>query len=105
MDKWVLEHDKELNTMTWFKYQNQVSKLGCTVCKGFADNIRGSNLVHPAPGVCLIGMIGSMTVQIQIITVSLILAIQTVTVTLDLKKTKTSMLNIIIIYMSLFFYT
>ena len=46
VDKWILEHDKTLNTATWLKYDKadrfHVARLKCTVCQRFADKIRGS---------------------------------------------------------------
>ena len=46
VDKWILDHDKILNTATWLSYEkadrHQVAKLVCTVCKRFEEKIKGS---------------------------------------------------------------
>ncbi len=52
VDKWILDHDKDINTVTWLKYEKadryHVALLKCTVCKRFVDKIRGSRNFSPA---------------------------------------------------------
>ena len=46
VEKWILEHDKTLNTSTWLEYEASdcyhVATLKCKVCTRFVDKIRGS---------------------------------------------------------------
>ena len=52
VDKWILEHDKSLNTATWLKYdkadRHHMARLMCSVCKQFEDKIKGSRNFCPA---------------------------------------------------------
>ena len=52
VEKWILDHDKALNTSTWLKYDKadryHVARLKCTVCKRFVDKIRGCRNFSPA---------------------------------------------------------
>ncbi len=45
VDKWILEHDKTLNTSTWLEYtvedRYQVAILRCKVCVLFEDKLKG----------------------------------------------------------------
>ena len=51
MEKWILDHDKVLNTATWMKYDKadcyHVSHLKCAVYKRFVDKIRSSRNFSP----------------------------------------------------------
>ena len=46
VDKWILDHDKTLNTATWLTYEKadryHVARLVCGVCKRFTEKIKGS---------------------------------------------------------------
>ena len=46
VDKWVLDHDKTLNTATWLTYEkadrHHVSLLRCSICKRFEKRIKDS---------------------------------------------------------------
>ena len=52
VDKWILDHDKDINTTTWLQYEMadcyHVAKLKCTICTQFVDKIRGSKNFNPA---------------------------------------------------------
>ena len=52
VDKWILDHDKDINTATWLQYKMvdryHVAKLKCTICMRFMDKIRGSKNFNPA---------------------------------------------------------
>ena len=52
VDKWILDHDKALNTVIWLKYEKanryHVARLKCAICKQFVDKIRGSRNFSPA---------------------------------------------------------
>ena len=46
VDKWVLDHDKALNTAIWLTYEkvdrHHVALLQCSVCKWFEERIKNS---------------------------------------------------------------
>ena len=52
VDKWVLDHDKTLNTATWLAYEkvdrHHVALLRCSVCKRFEERIKNSRNFSPA---------------------------------------------------------
>ena len=52
VDKWVLDHDKTLNTATWLTYEkadrHHVALLLCSVCKRFEERIKKSRNFSPA---------------------------------------------------------
>ena len=52
VDKWVLDHDKTLNTATWLTYEkfdrHHVALLQCSVCKRFEERIKNSWNFSPA---------------------------------------------------------
>ena len=52
VDKWILDHDKALNTKTWLQYEktdrSHVAKLKCIICKRFVDKVQSSRNFSPA---------------------------------------------------------
>ena len=52
VDKWVLDHDKTLNTATWLTYEkvdrHHMALLRCNVCKQFEERIKNSRNFSPA---------------------------------------------------------
>ena len=52
VDKWILEHDKKLNTSTWLEYETadryHVAALRCKVCVLFEDKLKGMRNFHRA---------------------------------------------------------
>ena len=52
VDKWVLDHDKTLNTTTSLQYEkadrHHVALLRCSVCKRFEERIKSSRNFSPA---------------------------------------------------------
>ena len=52
VEKWILEHDKTLNTSTWLEYEEagryHVATLKCKVSTRFVDKIRGSRNFNTA---------------------------------------------------------
>ena len=54
VERWILEHNKILNTATWLEYglsssnRYQVATLRCKVCSKFVDRIRGCSNFNSA---------------------------------------------------------
>ena len=52
VEKWIVEHDKEMNTSTWLKYtvidRLHVDRLMCSVCAQFKSKLEGMSNYIPA---------------------------------------------------------
>lgn len=52
VDKWVIDHDKSLNTATWLTYEkaygHHVALLRCRICIRFEEKIKSSRNFSPA---------------------------------------------------------